>query len=348
MTTTPADLRVVLFGVGVIGSGVLRLAQTRPRLRIVGAVVRRPEWEGRPARELVENAPAELLLSTDAAAVLRDQRPDVVVIATRSRLHEVLPQLRLAAAAGAAIACTAEELAYITPGDGADQRAIFALAEEHHVAIAAIGINPGFLLDVWPLLLASLAHDVASIQAERAVDLSGFGPTVRASLGVGYWPDAFERELARGTIAGHLGFRESLRLIGNAIGRPVDDTSVVTRPILALGARKLLGGEIVPGQTAGVSQVATGRTNGTEWLRLTMTASVSLDEAGVAPVDRFEITGATNLSATISPGVSAVAGTVGRIVNAIPSVAGLAPGVHSALSLGITPPASTPQSSGSQ
>lgn len=336
----PAELRVVLFGVGVIGSGVLRLAQARTRVRIVGVVVRRPELHGRPARDLVAEAPADLLLSADGAAVLRDQRPHVVVVATRSRLHEVLPQLRLAAEAGAAIACTAEELAYITPDDSPDAREIFDLAEQHRVAIAAIGINPGFLLDVWPLLLSSLAHDVTSIEAERAVDLSGFGPTVRASLGVGYSPEAFERELARGTIAGHLGFRESLRLIGNAIGRPVDDTSVVTRPIVALGPRKLLGGEIVAGQTAGVSQVATGRTKGDEWLRLTMTASVSLDEAKVAPVDRFQITGATSLTATISPGVSAVAGTIGRIVNAIPAVARAAPGVHSALSLGITPPSS--------
>jgi len=348
VTPTRPELRVVLFGVGVIGSGVLRLAQTRPRLRIVGAVVRRPEWDRRPARELVEEAPVDLLLSTDGAAVLRDQRPDVVVVATRSRLPEVLPQLRLAAEAGAAIACTAEELAYITPDDGADARAIFALAHEHRVAIVAIGINPGFLLDVWPLLLSSLAHDVASIHAERVVDLSGFGPTVRASLGVGYWPDAFERELARGSISGHMGFRESLRLIGKAIGRPVHETSVVTRPILALGTRKLLGGEIVPGQTAGVSQVATGLTDGTEWLRLTMTASVSLEEAGIAPVDRFEITGSANLSAVISPGVSAVAGTVGRIVNAIPAVAAAAPGVHSALSLGITPPSPLPLEGGSQ
>lgn len=334
----PLQLRVVLFGVGVVGSGVLRLAQTRSRVRIVGAIVRRPEWDGRPARELVAEAPADLRLSTDGAGVLRDQHPDVVIVATRSRLHEVLPQLRLAAGAGAAIACTAEELAYITPDDSADAREIFDLAEKHRVAIAAIGINPGFLLDVWPLLLSSLAHDVVSIHAERAVDLSGFGPTVRRSLGVGYWPDDFDRELAGGTIAGHLGFRESLRLIGNAIGRPVDETSVVTRPILAVGPRKLLGGEIVPGQTAGVSQVATGLTSGTEWLRLTMTASVSLEEAGVVPVDRFEITGATSLTATISPGVSAVAGTIGRIVNAIPAVAAAAPGVHSALALGITPP----------
>jgi len=345
MTT---ELRVVLFGLGVVGGGVLRLAQTRPHLRVVGAIVRRPELHGRPARDHVPEAPADLVLSTDGAAVLRDQRPDVVVVATRSRLHEVIPQLRLAAEAGAAIACTAEELAYIKPDDGADARTIFELAKKHRVAITAIGINPGFLLDVWPMLLASLAHDVTSIQAERAVDLSGFGPTVRASLGVGYSPEAFERELTHGTIAGHLGFRESLRLIGEAIGRPVDDTSVVTRPILAIGPRKLLGGELEPGQTAGVRQVATGRTKGAEWLRLTMTASVSLDEAGTAPLDKFEIFGTNNLSAVISPGVGAVAGTVGRIVNAIPAIAAAAPGVHSALELGITPPGLIPARAGAR
>ena len=89
--------------------------------------------------------------------------------------------MRLAAEAGCAIACTAEELAYVTPDDGVGCARIFGLAAKHSVAITAIGLNPGFLLDVWPLLLASLAHDVTSIEAERAVDLSGFGPTVRAS-----------------------------------------------------------------------------------------------------------------------------------------------------------------------
>ena len=338
MIATGADrIRVVLFGVGVIGSGLLRLAERRPSLEIVGAVVRNEASNGKRLDELAPGAASRLRASTDGAAVLRDTRPQVAVIATRSTLAEVLPLLRICAESGIATACTAEDLADITPNDGPEAREIFGLAERHRVAIVALGLNPGFLLDVWPLVLASLAHDVTSIDAERVVDLSGFGPRVRASLGVGYAPDDFARELARGTISGHRGFPESLRLIGRALGRAVDQTHVETQPILATRDRPLLGGSLRAGETAGVRQVATGTSGGTEWIRLTMTASVALDEIGADPVDRVDIAGSAPLHAAISPGVGAVPGTIGRIINAIPAVAAAAPGVHSAFALGITP-----------
>ncbi len=331
-------IRVVLFGFGVIGTSVLRLGQSRPGLEFVGIVVRRPELDQVPAREIVTEAPADLRLSIDGTAVLRDARPDVVIIATRSTLGEVLPLLRMTATAHVPTMCTAEDLAHIRPSDGPDAREIFALAEEHRVAIVALGLNPGFVLDVWPLMLSSLAHDVTAIEAERIVDLSGFGPRVRASLGVGYSPEAFERELAQGTISGHRGFPESLRLIGEGIGRPVDEIHIETTPIIARRPRPLLQGELLAGQTAGVRQTAVGRTNGTEWLHLAMTASVALEEIPAEPIDRVRIKGATELSAVISPGTRAVAGTAGRLVNALAAVRGAPPGVHSALALGITPP----------
>ena len=336
-------LRVAIIGVGVIGGGVLRLAVRRAGLEVVAAIVRDAGLNGRAAREIVPEAPGGLTLSTDAAGTLQRTRPDVAIVATRSTLHEVLPQLRAAAAAGAAIACTAEDLAHIRPEDSAETAEIFALADRHQVAIVAIGLNPGFVLDLWPLALASLAHDVTAIEADRVVDLSGFGPRVRASLGIGYSPDAFEQELARGAISGHRGFPESLRLLGDALGRPVDETRVETRPIIAKAPRTLLGGELAAGQTAGVRQTAVGSSGGAEWLRLTMIASVALDELDEAPVDKVRIRGSTELSAAISPGTKAVAGTVGRIVNAIPAVAVAAPGVHTSLALGITPPSLRPR-----
>jgi 4-hydroxy-tetrahydrodipicolinate reductase len=326
----------VLFGVGVIGSAVLRLIQQRSEIEVVGAVVRQGASNGRPLADLVPGAGSRVVASTDGAAVLREARPDVAVIATRSTLAEVLPLLAICATHGVASACTAEDLAYVTPDDGAEAREIFRLADTHKVAIAAIGLNPGFVLDVWPLVLASLAHDVTSIEAERVVDLSGFGPRVRMSLGVGYSAQSFDQELARGAISGHRGFPESLRLIGQRLGRPVDKTFVETMPILAQRDRPLLGGTLVAGQTAGVRQSAIGSTAGVDWLRLSMVASVALDEIGTDPVDRVEIKGSTPLRATISPGVGAVPGTAGRIVNAIPAVAAARPGVHTAFDLGIT------------
>ena len=333
----PKRLRVVLFGLGVIGSGVLRLVDRTGAHDVVGAVVHGPQQDGQLLRDLVPQSHSVVRASADGAKVLQETGADVAVIATRSTLAEVLPLLRLCASNRVAALCTAEDLAYITPEDSPEAREIFALADTYGVAIVGLGLNPGFLLDVWPLLLSSVAHGVTELDAERVVDLSGFGPHVRASLGVGYRPDDFERELDAGTISGHRGFRESLRLIGASIGRHVDQIDIETRPLFAKRERRLLGGVLHPGETAGVRQIATGRTQGRDWLRLSMTASVALDELDAEPVDRVSINGPTPLHATISPGVGAVPGTVGRIVNALPRVAAIAPGVHTALDLGITP-----------
>ena len=331
-------VRVVLLGFGVVGRGVLRAAASRPGLGIVGVIVRRPALDGRPATEFVPEAPPGLRLSTDGPAVLASARPDVVLVATRSTLPEVLPHLELATSSGAAVACTAEELAYIEPDDGPEAAAVFALSQERRVPIVALGLNPGFLLDVWPLMLAAIAAEIESIEAVRIVDVSGFGPHVRASLGIGHSPAAFDEGLAAGRIGGHRGFRESLRLIGAALGRPVDETTVVTLPIMAKRDRSLPDGAIRRGETAGVSQVATGSSEGREWLRAEMTASVALDELDAEPVDRIHISGSPDLTATIAPSAPSVAGTIARIVNALPAVAQAPVGVHSTLALGITHP----------
>jgi hypothetical protein len=333
-----SSVRVVLLGFGVVGRGVLRAVAGRSGLEIVGIIVRRPELNGRPATELVAEAPPGLRLSTDGPAVLATTRPDVVLVATRSSLPEVLPQLQLAASTGVAVACTAEELAYIEPGDGPEAAAIFALSEQRQIPIVALGLNPGFLLDVWPLMLASIAVEIESIDAVRIVDVSGLGPVVRASLGIGHSPAAFADGLAAGRIGGHIGFRESLRMIGAALGRPIDATTVETLPIMAQRDRSLPNGQIRKGQTAGVSQVATGSTDGHEWLRVEMTASVALDELDAAPIDRIHIVGNPDLTATIAPSAPSVGGTIARLVNALPTVPAMPVGVHSTLALGITAP----------
>lgn len=332
-----AELRLALIGFGMVGQGVLRLAAAKAWIDVVAVIVRRPQLDGRSASEFVPDAPAGLLLSTDGATLAAAQ-PDVVLVATRSTLPEVLPHLRLATTAGAAVACTAEDLGYIAPDDGPEAAAIFALARARGVAIVQVGLNPGFLLDAWPLMLASVAGTIEAIEALRVVDVSAYGPRVRASLGIGFAPDEFARALSEGRTSGHRGFPESLRLMGAALGRPVDTTRIETEPIIARADRTLAGGELRRGQTAGVRQIAIATSNGDAWLRAEMTASAALDELDTEPVDRLRVRGDPALTVTITPSVPSLAGTVARIVNALPAIAAAPPGVHDTTALGITPP----------
>lgn len=331
-------LGLVLFGFGSVGQAVLELALQRPWLEVRGIVARDPSHDGMPARERVAGAGRTLRVSTNAASTLAAARPDVVIVATQSTLRDVLPQLELAAAAAPAVACTAEELAYIERSDSPEAAAVFALAERHRTAILGTGINPGFVLDLFPLLLARLAWDVRRIHGRRVVDVSVFGPRVRAKLGIGYAAADFDREVAAGNIVGHLGFRESIRLLCATMGRPLERVELAIEPLYARAPIVLADGTIAAGGTAGVSQRATGWVAGDPWIELELMAHVAPGEADELPGDRITLTGRHTLSATISPGTGAILGTAAHLVNSIPAIVAAQPGVyHPAALPGVAP-----------
>lgn len=337
--TAGTPVRVLLVGFGRANQAVLELALTRPWLEVVGIVVRSPERRDEPAATRVTGAPDRLRCSTDLAGTLASARPDLVIVATASHLAEVLPVLAEVARAGVPIICTAEDLAHIRVEDGPEAAAIIDLADRHRVAIVATGANPGFVLDVWPLTLTGLAWDVERLRARRIVDVSVFGPRVRRSLGIDLEPDAFRAGIADGSVVGHAGFPESLRILADRMGRRLDRTEVVSEPLLATTPLTLPDGAVVsPGRTAGAEQRATGWWRGEAWLEIAMTLHVDPPSAGLAPTDEVELTGRHALRVRVEPGCRALLSTAAMLVNGIPQALAAPPGVHRPGDLGIVAP----------
>jgi 2,4-diaminopentanoate dehydrogenase len=326
-------LRMAVYGFGRLGPAVLELALTRPWIEVTAVIARRPEREGEPATATVTSAPAHLRVRTDAAEALRAAVPDAVVIATRSRLSDVLPQLRLAAASGArAIVCSAEELARVREGDGPDADAIHQLARDHATTILATGVNPGFVLDLWPLVLSGLAWDVQHLRARRVVDVSVFAAHVRENLGVGYSPAGFEEGLANRRILGHLGFPESLRILAESMGRPARRIAVRTDPLVAERAFDLADGTVIPaGRTIGARQVAEAWVDDPvddPWIEIEMLLHAAPSAAGIRTTDETHLLGRNELHVTVQPGCSAVLSAAAQLVNGIPRAMAAPPGVY--------------------
>src|SRR5258708_17649648 len=87
------QIRAVLVGFGSANQAVLELALTRPRLDVVGIVVRSPAREGEPPARRVAGAPSALCCSTDRDGRLRDAPPDLAILATATPLADLLPVL---------------------------------------------------------------------------------------------------------------------------------------------------------------------------------------------------------------------------------------------------------------
>lgn len=322
-------IRAVLVGFGKTNQAVLELALTRPWLEIVGIVVRSTARDGEAADSRVAGAPAGLRCSLDLAGTLQAARPDVVVVATATHLADVLPVLASVAPTGVPIVCTAEDLAYIRRGDSPEADRIIGLAEAHRIPIVATGANPGFVLDLWPLTLTGLAWDVEQLRARRIVDVSVFGPRVRASLGIDLTPAAFRAGIADGSVVGHAGFPESLRILASAMGRELERIEVVSEPILASEPLTIADGSVIAaGRTAGADQRATGWFDGRPWLDISMTLHVDPASAGLQPTDEIQLDGRHALSVRVEPGCRALLSTAAMIVNGLPRAIAAAPGVH--------------------
>jgi 4-hydroxy-tetrahydrodipicolinate reductase len=339
VTGSAAPVRVVLVGFGRANQAVLELALTRSWLEVVGIVVRSSERDGEAAANSVPGAPTRLSCSTDLAGTLRDTKPDLAIVATATHLADVYPVLSEVAASGTPMICTAEDLAHIRREDPPPAADIIDLAERHRVAIVASGANPGFVLDVWPMTLTGLAWDVERLRARRIVDVSVFGPRVRRSLGIDLTPEEFRAGIADGSVVGHAGFPESLRILAEAMGRRLDRTTIVSESLVSDAPLRLADGAVVePGRTVGADQRATGWYAGEPWLEIAMTLHVDPASAGLVPTDEVEITGRHPLRVRVEPGCRALLSTAAMLVNGIPQALAAPAGVHRPGDLGIVAP----------
>ena len=129
MASTSGPIRVLHFGLGPIGLGIVRQVASRKGFKIVGAVDIDPAKAGRDLGEVAGvGRPLRVKVSADARKTIRSTKPDVVVLCTLSSLKKVLPQMEEILNLRVPIVSTTEELAYPTAGTMKYARAIHALS----------------------------------------------------------------------------------------------------------------------------------------------------------------------------------------------------------------------------
>ena len=105
-------IRVIQYGVGPIGAGIVRLMLQKPEIQIVGAIDSDPQKAGKDLGRIV-GAERDLgvIIAGEARDVLR-AGAHVVVHTTSSYLTQVTDQLLACLQAGSHVVSTCEELAY--------------------------------------------------------------------------------------------------------------------------------------------------------------------------------------------------------------------------------------------
>ena len=158
---------------------------------------------------------------------------DVVVIATTSFLAEIADDVRDAVESGSNVITTAEEAAYPWANDAATADRLDALARSRGVSILGAGLNPGFAFDALVLTACGAVPEVESLLVERVVDLSGFGETVLRRIGVAHSAESFEEGRRSGRVTGHIGFPQSMRVVGGRLGVEIERIDAELEPLFA-------------------------------------------------------------------------------------------------------------------
>jgi 4-hydroxy-tetrahydrodipicolinate reductase len=316
-------IKVAVWGTGMMGQGLLGFILDRPRdIELVGAIVTNPAKEGVTVGELLGRE-CEVRMTTDHAAVLA-AKPDVVCICTQSNLHEITSQVEPSVKAGADVLCIAEKLAYPWASDPAWAERFDALAKEYGVTILGTGVNPGFILDALIVMWSSVCLRVDRIEAQRVNDLSPFGPTVMVGQGVGTTVEEFERGVADGSIVGHIGFPESIHLIGKAFGWEIDEVVETREPIVTSVERSTPHVRVAAGDVCGCRHVGKGYSNGELKIELVHPQQIHPEAEGQETGDYIRIIGDPEVNMVNAPEIPGGKGTYASTGNYIPLI-GAAP-----------------------
>lgn len=313
---------VAVLGLGPIGVGIARELRQRSGVRVVAAIDLNPRLAGRPLGDVVNDGAGEgPMIATTAEEALDGHSAGVIVHATASKLEQVVPQVAELAASGWSILSTCEELSYADAVDRRLARWLDETARGHGVSVVGAGVNPGFVMDLLPIILTGTCLSVDQVSITRTVDTNTRRPQLQAKVGVTLTAEDFTLQAAAGRL-GHVGLKQSASLIAKRLGwRDLEYTQSLV-PVIAEYEVETPIGTVAPGGVLGQRQLAVLRQGTRDRV------SLALDMyAGAAAEDRVEIHGEPSVTQVIVGGLNGDIATIALISNLIPVVAGAAPGL---------------------
>ena len=318
-------IRVAVMGFGAMGKEFARLVEMKRGLKLECIISRnRERW----AEGIEEGFSGELFYENIVDA-FDETSPQLVLHATGSFIREVYPQLRKLLSSGVDVITIAEEMAYPFKKEPDLIAELEEICRKNRVTLLGTGINPGFVLDLLIITLTGTCKEVERIEAKRVNDLSPFGPTVMRGQGVGTTAEQFEEGIKNGEIVGHVGFPESIEMIGAALGVNLTRVEEDREPIVSNTTRETRYVKIEPGLVAGCNHVARGYTDKGEFIVLEHPQQIMPEVEGVSTGDFIKIKGIPDINMSIEPEIPGGIGTCSLTVNMIPQVFSAMPGVVS-------------------
>jgi len=318
------EVKVILFGLGPIGKMIAKEVLEKKGLKVIGAVDVLKDIVGRDLGEVLElGRNLGVTATDDAEGIVSRVKADIAVIATRSHLKDVYPQIALCVKAGINVISTCEELSYPYYKYPELSSEIDELAKRHGVTVLGTGINPGYLMDTLPITLTGACKHVETLKVTRVINSSKRRIPYQKKIGTGVSPEEFRKMIDEKKITGHVGLVESIAMIAAALGWNLDEIKEFTpEPVIAEKELVTSYTIVKPGYVAGLKSVAHGIKDGKPVIVLEFVSHAAVEEE----YDAVSIEGTPKIREKMT-GVHGDFGTVDVIVNMIPKVLNAKPGL---------------------
>jgi hypothetical protein len=228
--------RVVVWGTGNVGRPAIRAVVAHADLDLVGVVVANPAKVGRDAGELAGIASTGVRATADGMGLLARGGIDAVVYAATAdtRPQEAYGELLACLESGANVvstafypllhpACTPPELKPL----------VDAACAKGNSSVFVSGIDPGWALDILPVLLSGVVSDIREIRCQEIFNYAFYDQpdVVRHVIGFGGSMDELPLMLHEFSLK--MVWEPMVRLLADGLGRTIDHVDVVVerRPL---------------------------------------------------------------------------------------------------------------------
>ncbi len=329
-------VKVAIWGFGAMGSGVANVLLQKKGIEIVGICDLDPSRVGKEMHEVLgieKTGHKEVIINSKVEDVITKKCCDVAILATDSFTSKAFEKIKYCVEKKVNVVSTAEEMAYPKAQEPNLAEEINRLAKKNKVTVLGTGINPGLMMDLLAVCLTGAMTSVKEVECKRVNSLSPFGPLVMEEQGVGITEEEFNKAVGENTLAGHVGFAESINMIGDALGWKVDKFEQQMEPILTTVDRKSPYGFAKAGNVAGVNMTGQGYVDGKVKINMIHPQQIEPEMENTFTGDYINIKGVPEINMTIKPEVDGGIGTIAMCVNMIPHVINAKPGLKTMLDL---------------
>ncbi len=311
--------KVIQIGLGPMGKIISNLLLKRKNIDLIGVIDIDPDLIGKKLYRILEiEVENDITIESNLDLILSSKKADVAIIATSSSLENIFPIINKVVNFGCHVISICEELSYPFRDYPKLSKELNNLAKTHNVSIIGTGVNPGYLMDLLPIIMTAPCQSISSIKVIRLINSAKRRISFQKKIGTGLTVQGFQKKIRKREITGHVGLSQSIQMILAALGIEYDQ--IVEYPPKEIISKKTFttsyNEKFPKGFVCGLQSKAVAKKGQNELIVLDFIAYTGEHEE----FDTIEIKGIPNIHQKIIGGVHGDLGTSGIVVNLIPLI----------------------------